>query len=438
MAEFEQNQAVETAGTLEEQQIPEEPSDVSEPSEDTEKAEKIRRKEFRNALTAFLFTLTAAVLVAIGSGTMLSVDAFGNRSEPDRPASSVPDFGNPGNRPGDGSNTKPDSEKRPVNPDAPKIELNGIEPGMSVLSDKEIVTGIQPSVVTVVSYEVNGEEPRATGEGSGVVISADGYILTNSHVVNNSVKTPIVIVDSEGNAYEAYVVGCDAKTDLAVVKTESDSVGLKPAVFGDSETLSAGDSVFAVGNPGGLEYAGTVTKGIVSATERVVGGDTNSLALIQTDAAINPGNSGGALVNEYGQVIGITSAKIVSTSFEGMGFAIPITPAKRIVDDLAVYGEVRGRVRLGISYLPVSAVTAAFYDWPQGIQILGMDKDGVFRGTKVQENDIIVEIGGEAVRDAGKLYEVLDPYRPGDRVEMKLYRPDTQESFTVEVELLEE
>jgi serine protease Do len=246
-----------------------------------------------------------------------------------------------------------------------------------------------------------------------------------------------VLIDSEGVAYDGYVVGCDERTDLAVVKTESDSVNMIPAVFGDSDPLRTGDTVFVIGNPGGLEYAGPVTKGIVSAIGRTVG-KNNDLALIQTDAAINPGNSGGALVNQYGQVIGITTSKIVSTSYEGMGFAIPMSSAQSIANDLMRYGKVQNRVRLGINYSVVSPVIAAFYDFPQGLEITGLASDGVFARFDVQLGDIIVSIGGEAVRDAGMLYQVLEDYKPGDRVQVEIYRPETNQRFTVVVTLLSE
>ena len=297
---------------------------------------------------------------------------------------------------------------------------------------------IQPSVVTIVAYEVQELAPVAIGEGSGVVISADGYIVTNAHVVDYSREIGVVVINAEGIAYDAFVVGYDERTDLAVVKTKADEEHFIPAEFGESTSLRAGDSIFAIGNPGGLQYAGTVTKGIVSATARVVEDGNNRLALIQTDAAINPGNSGGALVNQYGQVVGITSAKIVSTSYEGMGFAIPISSAEKVVNDLLRYGSVQNRVQLGITYTTVSPVTAVFYDWPQGIQINGLSENSVFLGTGVKAKDIITEINGQRIINAAQLYETLDQYKPGDAVNITLYRYAQKKTFQVEVILLGE
>ncbi len=201
--------------------------------------------------------------------------------------------------------------------DKPQTEEETLPDGK--LSTEQIVEKVEPSVVAITTY-VNYQNYQAEGMGSGIVIREDGYIVTNAHVVEGAVG--ITVQMNDGTEYEGRMVGVDSKTDLAVVKV--DAKGLKAATFGNSDQTKVGEKVIAIGNPQSMEFYGSVTQGIVSGLNRsLTAGNTNYTQLIQTDAAINPGNSGGALVNEYGQIIGINSAKVVSTGAEGMGFAIP-------------------------------------------------------------------------------------------------------------------
>lgn len=208
---------------------------------------------------------------------------------------------------------------------------------------------------------VNYQNYQAEGMGSGIIIREDGYIVTNAHVVEGAKGITVQLGD--GTSYEGRLVGSDSKTDLAVVKVDAEN--LPAATFGNSDQVKMGEKVLAIGNPQSMDFAGSVTQGIVSGLNRQItaGGQngttvTHYTNLIQTDAAINPGNSGGALVNEYGQVIGINSAKVIATGAEGMGFAIPSNEVKPIVDDLIAYGRVTGRVRLGIYATEVDEVLA--------------------------------------------------------------------------------
>lgn len=295
------------------------------------------------------------------------------------------------------------------------------------------------SVVGVICYadEVT-EVSDCTTQGSGIIITQDGYIVTNAHIINNS-KTAyaIQVVTSDGKTYDAGVVGVDSRTDLAVLKI--DETGLTPADFGKADSVEVGSSVIAIGNPGGLGYQNSITSGVVSAVNRTVPSNTN-VKYIQTDAAINPGNSGGPLCNLYGQVIGINTSKIVSEKYEGMGFAIPSETVKTIVDELVTKGYVSGRVKLGIVGIAVSDLDTG-YSLPGGILIDSVEEDGPMDGQDVQKNDIITKIDGESVSAFGDVYAILEKHKAGDTVTVEIYRSPyvsgEEKTFEVEVVLAE-
>ena len=244
---------------------------------------------------------------------------------------------------------------------------------------------VSDSVVGILCYSDDvpdqADTTTASSQGSGIIFSQDGYVITNAHVIGNS-KTAyaIRVVTSDGKVYKAGVVGYDSRTDIAVLKMD-DAKGLTPATFGDSSQLEVGQDIIVVGNPGGLDYQNTTTKGVISALDRKL--STSSLTkYIQTDAAINPGNSGGPLVNYYGQVVGITTSKIVSETYEGMGFAIPSQTVKSIVDTLVKNGYVEGRVKIGISGIAVTSDQASNYNIPQGIYVQSIVSGGPCDGLK--------------------------------------------------------
>ena len=231
-----------------------------------------------------------------------------------------------------------------LNGNVPELQTNSKPSDNTVSNDGTLTTAqinekVAPSVVGIVQYQSNYFEP--TGEGSGIILSEDGYIATNAHVIEDADTLEVVL--SDGTTYKGTVVGYDSKTDLAVVKI--DATGLTPAELGVSSELKVGEKAIAIGNPGGLTYAGSVSEGIISGLNRSLRASTDGYTMnfIQTDAAINPGNSGGALVNEFGQVVGINSQKISGDGYEGIGFAIPIDEALPILEDLMSYGRVTGR-----------------------------------------------------------------------------------------------
>jgi serine protease Do len=302
------------------------------------------------------------------------------------------------------------------------------------LTIPEIAKLVSPSVVGVSSYNDTYYEPVSIG--SGIVMSADGYIITNAHVVAGAAKYKVQLFDN--SPYDAQLVGFDSTTDLAILKiTASD---LKAAVFGDSSQAVVGETVVAIGNPSGIELAGSVTRGIISAVNRTVSSNSAQFSYIQTDAAINPGNSGGALVNEYGQVIGITSAKIVAAGYEGIGFAIPITDAKPILDMLIESGRVTGRVMLGIGYNPVTEADSLKYGIPMGLEIREIYEISDLRNKDVQLGDILIEVNGERILTLPDVENIINEFQVGDEVTLRFYRRiSTVQSteFEVTVKLIE-
>ena len=295
-----------------------------------------------------------------------------------------------------------------------KIEIQDI-PQDEGESASTIYPQVVPSIVCVIS-EVNG----ASGTGSGIIASEDGYIITNAHVINNSKDTNVTVQLNDQTKYSAVIVGFDKITDLAVLKIDAE--GLTPAVFGNSDQLKVGDAVLAVGSPYKVDYASSMTQGIISGLDRVVDySDASNMTYIQTDAAISPGNSGGALVNMHGQVIGINSSKISGVAYEGVNFAIPISKAKNILDDLINQGYVSGRVRLGISGTEVSA-EQQMYGYPAGVIIAKVDEESPLSKTDIQMGDIIVGIDDRTITGLDSLYQALGTYKPGDTVTLKVFR----------------
>lgn len=273
-----------------------------------------------------------------------------------------------------------------------------------------------------------GATEREAGQGSGFITSQDGYILTNHHVVNGASTITVVLPDKR--EFKAQVIGSDARTDVALIKI--DATGLPFLRMADSNKLKVGEWVMAAGSPFGLKN--TITAGVVSAINRDTG---DYLSFIQTDAAINPGNSGGPLVNYYGQVVGITTSKIVSETYEGMGFAIPSQTVKSIVDTLVKNGYVEGRVKIGISGIAVTSDQASNYNIPQGIYVQSIVSGGPCDGTSLEEGDIITEVDGETITSFADVYAILETHKPGDKIKVKYYSSSSGDG-EVEITLQED
>ncbi len=310
------------------------------------------------------------------------------------------------------------------------------------MSTTQVAAKLTPEVVGIVDYSLTSVEP--TAEGSGIVMSADGYIITNEHVIDGAQKIRVVM--SNGKTYDnVKVVGSDTQTDLAVLKVNA--TGLAYASFGDSSQLQVGQTVIAIGNPGGLELASTVTNGIVSGLNRSISESSSNMTYIQTNALINPGNSGGPLVNMYGQVVGINCSKIESdngTTYEGIGFAIPINSAKPIIDSLIKNGYVTGRVKIGISVYSLSNSQAQWYSYPSGLYIEDIDQSSDAYAKGLRAKDIITKIDGVSIAndDAdtvySKFYAEETKHKVGDTVTLTVYQTDTGNTTTISVKLVED
>ncbi len=272
----------------------------------------------------------------------------------------------------------------------------------------------------------------AAATGTGIVMTSEGYIITNAHVIydeeNGYGKAQSVsVVMSDETEYEASIIGYDTDTDIAVLKI--DASDLTPAEFGNSDDLRVGELVLAVGNPLGFELFGSVTSGIVSALNREISINEKQMSLIQTDAAINSGNSGGPLINSLGQVVGINSAKMTSTysgtslnTVEGLGFAIPITQAKTIIDDLINYGYVKGRPQLGITCIDIDEATAKLYNMSVGIYVRSVTPNGAADLAGIMEGDIIIGMNGEAVSTSDQFNEMKNQHKAGDEITLTISR----------------
>ncbi|HIU30988.1 MAG TPA: trypsin-like peptidase domain-containing protein [Candidatus Caccousia avistercoris] len=312
------------------------------------------------------------------------------------------------------------------------------------LTLNEIAQKVIPSVVCIQNFQRTNQqfyfgytqqpssEEQDAGEGSGIIATSDGYIITNAHVVEGADSLKVILYD--GSTYEAELIGSDSVTDLAVVKIEA--ANLVPATFGSSSDLQVADQVMAVGNPGGLQFSSSVTVGYVSALDRpVTSEDGYTMNCIQTDAAINPGNSGGALVNKYGQVVGINSSKIAATGYEGLGFAIPIDDAQPVISSLKEYGYVRDRAVLGITGQYIDSMTARFYGFPtSGMYVASITNSSV-SAAGITQGCMITKIDDVTVNSQTAITSYLTQKKPGDTVTLEWYNGLTGQTTTAQVTL---
>ena len=323
---------------------------------------------------------------------------------------------------------------------APEIDLHG-KPGTGSdsydapdggLSNSEIFQKVSPSVVLIVAGEGNFYGEQALG--SGIIMTEDGYIATNAHLVRNASDFEVVL--SEGDSHKAQLVGYDDNNDLAVLKIDGEN--FPAAEFGDSTLTQVGERVCVIGCPLDVTFRNTLTVGHISALDRSLRVEGRTLNFIQTDAAINPGNSGGPLINAFGQVIGISSAKIILPEYEGMCFAIPISDAMPILRELIANGKVTGRPVLGITVTAVKATEAEYYEIPLGLWVNSINPGADIGAKGVREGDIITHVDGEPVYSVDACSRILSKYKPGDTVSVTVFRRDSvmeDTTFTVDVVL---
>lgn len=291
------------------------------------------------------------------------------------------------------------------------------------------IVGVRMTVTSSISqyFREGNQQQDTTSEGSGIIISSDGYIMTNYHVVEYadpksgvSSQALLEVFLPDGKQAQAKFIGGDDENDLAVIKVNL--TNLPVAELGDSSKLEVGEPAVAIGNPLGMEFAGSVTVGVISALNRQVETEDKTLNLIQTDAAINPGNSGGALVNSKGQVIGINTVKISETGVEGLGFAIPVNDAKPIVQQLVKYGYVKGRPFIGISGQEITQVMSARYGLPVGIYIVDVTSGSGAQKAGIEKGDVLVSLAGKAVKTMSDVNTIKKGYKAGDTVDAVIVR----------------
>ena len=320
--------------------------------------------------------------------------------------------------------------KLPRAEETPAFELTLQTAGEQELTLQELYQKCAPSIVAISGY-VDGKSGFFWG--TGIVLSSDGLILTNAHVVEKCDSATVTLFDD--TSFEAKLIGADATSDVAVLKI--DAGGLTPAVFGDSAALTVGEHVAAIGNPLGETFRMTLTDGIISAIDRGVTYNGHSMTLLQTNTAINEGNSGGALFNMFGQVIGVTNMKMMSSysSIEGIGFAIPSSTISGVVNALIQYGEVRGRTAVGVTVGAIPDNLAEHYELPAGLYVSAVSEgtDAAAKGIRV--GDIITHVNGEPAKSTDDILKVKNTLSVGDTITFTIWREG--KTFDVDVALVE-
>lgn len=302
-------------------------------------------------------------------------------------------------------------------------KLTSTSASSSSLSVAQIASLTMNSVVEITTESVTTdsfmEQLITSGAGSGVIVSSDGYIVTNNHVIEDASKITVRL--KNGKSYPATLIGTDSKTDIAVIKISA--TGLTPAVFGNSDSLVVGELAVVIGNPLG-SLGGTVTDGIISALDREIELSDTTMNLLQTNAAINPGNSGGGLFNNKGQLVGIVVAKSIGDNIEGLGFAIPINDIKSIISQLEKNGYVQGRIDLGMSLIDISDTrTAMFYRVQRtGVYVKSVTSSSNAASAGFRSGDCILSVASTQVSSLSELNKLLDKYSVGQTVSVTILR----------------
>ncbi|GAA0179364.1 trypsin-like peptidase domain-containing protein [Clostridium sediminicola] len=305
------------------------------------------------------------------------------------------------------------------------------------LSVSNIAKKVGPAVVgvatSVSSRDRFGFPSESGGFGSGIIFSEEGYILTNYHVVQGAKEISVIFNTSkneeEKKEYEAKLLNYNEKLDVAVIKLVEDVKVPAVAKFGNSDNLQAGDPVIAIGNPLGQDFLGTVTSGVVSALNRKVTDENNNIqSYIQTDAAINNGNSGGALVNIYGEVIGVNSAKIGGSNVEGLGFAIAINDIEPLLQDL-----IKPIITIGVTISEINDALSKKYSLPIGIYIHEVEEFSPAEVAGLKSGDVIIEFDGKKISTSDELNEIKQSHEVGDEIEIKVYRNEEYKNLTLKL-----
>lgn len=398
------------------------------PFSNSDSAASKRKKNNTGKIVFAVIVCICIVVASIGIGGAL----FSNTPSPSGNDISVAE--------NHGSAATPGVEKSPVS----ASEYSG----SGSMTAEQVYEAVKDINVGVVVYSNN----QKAGEGSGIIVGADDtdtytYILTAAHVISSNYS--VIVKFNDETEVNADIVGYDTKTDVGVLKVKK--TGFKAAIFGDSSKLAVGQTVYAIGNPGGSQFFGTFTDGKVTAIDRPVSTSSSSaydLPCIQHNAAINPGNSGGALINEFGQVIGLNSSKIADTDYEGMGFSVPINTALSIYNDIVSHGYVTNRPMLGITYYAVSAdYTYSAIAWknnlPYGsVVIKTINQNSDLANKNVQSGDIITAVNGTSLDSTDILLDAIERSKVGDTLTLSICRLNNNGSvnstFDVKVSLVED
>lgn len=301
------------------------------------------------------------------------------------------------------------------------------------LSVEEIAKRVGPSIVGIscstIVQSYFGAQQSESG-GSGIIIDDKGHIVTNYHVIDGSSKIKVKL--TSGNEYEASLVGGDEKTDIAVIKIAANEE-LHVATIGNSDEVEVGALAVAIGNPLASELFGTVTAGVISGVNRTMTVGQRDMNLIQTDAAISPGNSGGALINKYGEVIGINSVKLVDDAAEGLGFAIPMNEAVPIIQDLMKYGYVKGRPMIGVSVREITRELAYYNNLlvEEGLYIMSVTEGSGAEKAGLQRGDIITKFDGQKVTTATQMNKIRDKHKAGQSVNVTILRGNVERNVKI-------
>ena len=316
------------------------------------------------------------------------------------------------------------------------VEL--VPAGSEELTLQQVYEKCAPSVVAVTAYVDETSDDRYYW-GTGIVLTEDGYIVTNAHVVEGSCRAMVTLWNDE--EYDVLLVGSDSRSDIAVLKI--DAHGLTPAEFCDTSTLMVGDRVVAIGNPLGTEFRSTMTEGIISGIDRDISYNGTTLTLVQTSAPINEGNSGGPLINMCGQVIGITNMKMSnsagSVSIEGVGFAIPSQTVKHMADSILEFGSVIGRPALGLTLGPIADSDRELYELPEGLYVHAVSEGSDCLEKGIRAGDIITAVNGAPVTKSSEVTDVIAQLGVGDTMVLSVWRREGSEptSFDVTVRLVD-
>ena len=416
-----------------------EPAAPETPQQPLEQAkEEIRRSGKHTGLKIAALLAAVAIVAGVGGSALTkAIDAIGqkNLAEQEKNASvgamaeQPVEQEQPAEQPAQ-SSAAYQLERTPL-PES--LKSNEGDKSLTPAQVYKMNIGAVCGISTQVTATVWGQETTGECAGSGFVLTADGYIVTNNHVVADANEGSIVVQFYSGEEYPAAVIGTDSMNDVALLKIEAE--GLQTVTVGDSDEIEVGETVEAIGNPLG-ELTFTMTAGYISALDREIDTDGTPINMLQTDAAINSGNSGGPLFDMNGNIIGVTTAKVSGTtetgvSIEGLGFAIPINDVLRVVYDLQQYGRVRGRAYLGVTLQNLDAQVAEIYSLPSGPQVVTVTEGSCSEKAGLQPHDIILEFDGREINTYSDLVSALSKHRAGDTVKMKLYRAGAEIEVTL-------